>query len=117
VRRVRELHARAERDVFEVQYVREHDGVFVKALNQSMQQCSWRAIMYGNSGPSELGYASAAVIAALLDKLIQKGVISRPDVVELLHDAVKTMSIGQASAGVAGGMRIINESIVPRIDK
>jgi hypothetical protein len=73
--------------------------------------------MYGSSGPSELGYASAAVITALLDKLIQKSVISRPDAVEVLNDALDAMVPGSSSVGVAGGMRIIKESILPKINK
>ena len=35
VRGVREFHAGAERDVLEVQYVREHDGVFVRQLHST----------------------------------------------------------------------------------
>jgi hypothetical protein len=73
--------------------------------------------MYGSSGPSELGYASTAVLTALLDKMIQRGVLSRPDAIEALNDALDAMKVGQSSMGVAGGMRIIKESILPKIDK
>ena len=73
--------------------------------------------MYGASGSTELGYASAAIIVALINKLIQKSVISRPDAIEVMGDAVKAMQPGAASKGVAGAIRIIEQSITPKLAK
>ena len=58
--------------------------------------------MYGASGSMELGYASAAIIVALINKLVQNNVISRSDPIEVMGDALKTMRPGAASKGVAG---------------
>jgi hypothetical protein len=73
--------------------------------------------MYGTSGPSELGYANAAILVALLDKLIQKGVIGRPDAIEVLGDAVAAMKPHVAITSIGKAIGLIQESIVPKINK
>jgi hypothetical protein len=71
--------------------------------------------MCGDKGSMELGYASAAIIIALINKLIQSDVISRSDAMGVMGDALKTMRPGAASKGVAGAIQIIEQSIVPNL--
>ena len=71
--------------------------------------------MHGANGSMELGYASAAIIVALINKLVQNNVISRSDAIEVMGDALKTIRPGAASKGVAGAIQIIEQSIVPNL--
>jgi hypothetical protein len=71
--------------------------------------------MNGRSGP-ELGYASIAIITALFDKLVRNGVISRTDAADVADNALKTLST-VGGVGAYGGIRLIRDTILPKIIK
>jgi hypothetical protein len=57
----------------------------------------------------ELGYASTAIIAALLDTLIRNRIISRADASDTLNDAVTALKGLGNHASAAGAIRIISD--------
>jgi hypothetical protein len=62
-----------------------------------------------NTGAHELGYASVAIVAALLDKLIHNRVISRAEASSVLDDADDTLKgLGNLSS-VLGAIRIVGD--------
>lgn len=61
------------------------------------------------AGAHELGYASAAIVAALLDTLIRNRIISRADASDTLNDAVTALKGLGNNPSAAGAIRIIGE--------
>jgi len=65
----------------------------------------------------ELGYASAAVVAALLDRLIVKGTITGSEAIAILDDAVEALDPLSTGHSAAGAISIINNQIRPQVSK
>jgi len=61
------------------------------------------------AGAHELGYASAAVVAALLDTLIRNRIISRADASNTLDDAIAALKGLGNLASVPGAVRIVGD--------
>jgi len=61
------------------------------------------------AGAHELGYASAAIVAALLDTLIRNRLISRADASGTLNDAVAALQGLGNLASVPGAIRIVGD--------
>jgi hypothetical protein len=61
------------------------------------------------AGAHELGYASAAILAALLDRLITKGVISGPDAKGVLDDAAAALEGLGNIPSITGGIRVVGD--------
>ena len=57
------------------------------------------------AGAHELGYASAAIVAALLDTLIRNRIISRADASDTLNDAVTALKGLGNNPSAAGAIR------------
>jgi hypothetical protein len=61
------------------------------------------------AGPRELGYASVAIVAALLDTLIHNRVISRAEASSILDDADDALKgLGNLSS-VLGAIRVVGD--------
>jgi hypothetical protein len=61
------------------------------------------------AGASELGYASAAIVAALLDRLVIRGVVTAPDAAGILDDATRALTGMGNLTSVPGAIRVIGD--------
>ena len=68
----------------------------------------------GSADPSELARANAAILAALLEMLVKKEVLTRIDARSILADAVQTLERDADGRPVRGAIDIISQTLVPR---
>jgi hypothetical protein len=61
------------------------------------------------AGAHELGYANAAIVAALLERLIARKVLSPTDIAGTLADAVESLNSLGRLASVPGAIRIVGD--------
>ena len=61
------------------------------------------------AGAHELGYASVAIVGALLDRLIINKVMSRSDAAAILDDAIATLKGLNNLASVPGAVRVVGD--------
>lgn len=61
------------------------------------------------AGANELGYASAAILGALLDRLIVGGVLSATDAAAVLDNAAGTLSGFGNLTFVPGSLRVVGD--------
>jgi hypothetical protein len=61
------------------------------------------------AGAHELGYASAAIVGALLDRLVINKVISRGDAAAILDDATTALKGLGNLASVPGAVRVVGD--------
>jgi len=64
----------------------------------------------------ELGYASAAMLLGLFDRLFDKGVITRSDALAIIDDAVVTLAAAP-NQSMNGAGRYLKSAIRPEIAK
>ena len=60
-------------------------------------------------GAHELGYASVAIVGALLDRLVINKVISRSDAAAILDDAITALKGLCNLASVPGAVRVVGD--------
>jgi hypothetical protein len=70
-----------------------------------------------SADPSELAMANAAVLAALLELLVTREVLTRIDVRSILADAVQTLERDAEGAPVRGAVDVISKTLVPRFSE
>jgi len=61
------------------------------------------------AGANELAYASAAILSALLDRLIVRNAISPSDAAGVLDDATRTLSGFGNLVFVPGSLRVVSD--------
>lgn len=65
--------------------------------------------MFGSSGAHELGYASNAILIALMRKLVSNGTLTQKQLAELLNDAEHILAPAGHAVAVAGAMRMLDD--------
>jgi hypothetical protein len=65
--------------------------------------------MFGSSGAHEVGYASSAVLIALMRKLIETQALTKDQAAEVLDDAAGILSPSSHTGSVAGAMRLLDD--------
>ena len=64
----------------------------------------------------ELGYASAAILLGLFERLLDKGVISRSDALAIVDEAAETLG-SFPNQSMSGAARYLKSAIRPEIAK
>jgi hypothetical protein len=67
--------------------------------------------MFGSSGAHDLGYANAAILIALMRKLIANGVITKDQGAEVLEDAVNILGPHGHVTSIGAAIRMINTDV------
>ena len=65
--------------------------------------------MFGSSGAQPLGYASGAILIALMRKLVSRGLLTQDEVSDLLDDATRSIKSLQNLGSIAGAITIIDD--------
>jgi hypothetical protein len=69
---------------------------------------------FGIKGAPELSIAEGAILTALLEKLVEKEVLTRADVRSVLADAVHNLESRKTIQSVKEAIDIISDFYVPR---
>jgi Glycosyl transferase family, helical bundle domain len=72
-------------------------------------------VMFGSSGAHDLGYANAAVLIALMRKLINNGTITKDEATEMLDDAMSTLEPFAHISSIAAALRMISGDMKARV--
>jgi Na+-transporting NADH:ubiquinone oxidoreductase subunit NqrD len=65
--------------------------------------------MFGSSAAHDLGYASTAIIIALIRELVGTGTLNKDQAADVLDNAVSALRPMQNIGSIAGAMRIVND--------
>jgi hypothetical protein len=71
--------------------------------------------MFGSSGAHELGYASSAILIALMRKLVSNGTLTKDQAAEVLNDAVNILGPSGHTVSVGAAIRMIQTDVKAQI--
>lgn len=73
----------------------------------------WEMVMYGQGRELEIGNAASAILVSLLKTLVDKNVLSNPDVRAVLTKAANDLGPHDYTAPVKGAIGIILDDLLP----
>jgi hypothetical protein len=65
--------------------------------------------MFGSSGAHDLGYASGAILIALIRQLMSSGVLTEDQIAALFDDATGTLRPLQHLGSIAAAIKIVDD--------
>jgi hypothetical protein len=69
------------------------------------------------AGAHELGYANTALLMALMNALVDKGVLEASDLRGIADDAEEALKAGANNTAVSGALSYLQKAIIPKINE